>query len=137
MMNSKRRNSKTHWSIWRLNLTERKNYIYTELYCMKPLSISTVFFFTRFNKTCLASEENWFSDHLNYSNLTFLDLGVFSKLKLLRGLSPTNITFLQNACAKNPCSQHGKCKIEPKDNTYYCKCDHGFVGKYCDEGISK
>ena len=48
---------------------------------MKPLSCKDVdrFFFTRFNKICLASEENWFSDHLDYSKLTFLDLGVFSQ----------------------------------------------------------
>ena len=29
---------------------------------------------------------------------------------------------------------HGKCKIDPKDNTYFCKCQDGYVGKYCEKG---
>lgn len=39
----------------------------------------------------------------------------------------------ENACSENLCSAHGKCKVNSKDNSYYCQCEQGFAGKYCDE----
>ena len=71
----------------------------------------------------------WFTLQFSLFFLVCLSFSYYENVFL------TLIMFLQNACVKNLCSLHGKCEMDPKDNTYYCKSEHGFAGKYCDKGI--
>jgi len=40
----------------------------------------------------------------------------------------------QNACCRNLCSPNGKCAIDKVDDSFYCICQEGFVGHYCEKG---
>ena len=39
-----------------------------------------------------------------------------------------------NPCEKNLCENEAVCVADLADFTYTCKCDSGFVGKYCEIG---
>ncbi|XP_068691883.1 uncharacterized protein [Montipora foliosa] len=39
----------------------------------------------------------------------------------------------ENECYGNLCSPHGKCAINARDNTHYCKCEKGYTGKHCED----
>ncbi|XP_068694431.1 uncharacterized protein [Montipora foliosa] len=42
----------------------------------------------------------------------------------------------ENECYGNLCSPHGKCAINARDNTHYCKCEKGYTGKHCEDLVT-